>query len=89
MFNAGFFVNNGSNNAALYAVTSASGSQLTASPNTTGYVLELDRNLTQNLKLTMQYNGFYKFNGLTSNIDGMGRTPGDNNTLWMSLFVAF
>ena len=41
------------------------------------------------MKLTMQYNGFFKFNGLTSNIDGMGRSPGDNNTLWMSLFVAF
>ena len=89
IFNAGYFVNNGSNNAALYAVTSPSGSQLTASPNTTGYNLELDRNLTQNMKLTMQYNGFFKFNGLTSNIDGMGRSPGDNNTLWMSLFVAF
>jgi len=40
----------------------------------------VDRNLTQNLKLTAQYNGFFKFNGLTGNIDGLGRTPGDNNT---------
>jgi hypothetical protein len=89
IFSAGYFANNGSNNAALYAVTSPSGSQLTASPNTTGYTLELDRTITQNLKLTMQYNGFFKFNGLTQNIDGMGRTPGDNNTLWLSLFMAF
>jgi len=88
-FTAGYFVNNGSKNADLYAVTSPTGSLLTASPNTTGYTLEVDRNLTQNLKLTMQYNGFTKFNGLTSNIDGLGRTPGDNNTLWLSMFMAF
>ena len=88
-FNAGYFANNGSNNADLYAVTSPSGSQLTASPNTNGYTLELDRTLTQNLKLTMQYNGFLKFNGLTHNIDGMGRTPGDNNTLWLSMSMVF
>jgi hypothetical protein len=49
----------------------------------------VDRNLTQNLKLTAQYNGFFKFNGLTGNIDGLGRTPGDNNTLWLSMFMAF
>ncbi|MFZ0639474.1 MAG: hypothetical protein WA020_13395 [Candidatus Acidiferrales bacterium] len=65
------------------------GSQLTASPDTNGYTLEIDRTLTQNLKLTLQYNGFFKFNGLTHNIDGMGRTPGDNNTLWLSMSMAF
>jgi hypothetical protein len=88
-FTAGYFVNNGSKNADLYAVTSPTGSLLTASPNTTGYTLEVDRNLTQNLKLTAQYDGFFKFNGLTNNIDGLGRSPSDNNTLWLSMFFAF
>lgn len=88
-FTGGYFANNGSDNADLYAVTDPLGNQLTASPNTTGYTLEVTRNLTQNLKLTMQYNGFFKFNGLTGNIDGLGRTPGDNNTLWLSLFMAY
>jgi hypothetical protein len=88
-FTTGYFASDGSNNAALYAVTDPSGNLLTASPNTTGYTLEVDRNLTQNLKLTMQYNGFFKFNGLTGNIDGLGRTPSDNNTLWLSLFMAY
>jgi len=30
-----------------------------------------------------------KFNGLGSNIDGLGRKPYDNNTLWINLFFAF
>jgi hypothetical protein len=88
-FTGGYFASNGSGNAALYAVTGPSGNLLTASPDTTGYTLEVDRNITQNLKLTMQYNGFFKFNGLNGNIDGLGRTPGDNNTLWLSLFLAY
>jgi len=88
-FTGGYFANDGSSNANLYAVTGPTGGLLSASPNTTGYTLEVDRNLTQNLKLTAQYNGFFKFNGLTGNIDGLGRTPGDNNTLWLSMFMAF
>jgi hypothetical protein len=88
-FTSGFFANNGSSNADLYAVTDPAGGLLSASPNTNGYIIEVDRNLTQNLKLTAQYNGFFKFNGLTGNIDGLGRTPGDNNTFWLSMFMAF
>jgi hypothetical protein len=88
-FSAGYLLSNGSNNAALYGITSPSGAQLTAKPNTTGYVLEVDRTLTQNIVATLQYTGFTKFNGLKNNIDGLGRKPSDNNTLWLSVFFAF
>lgn len=88
-FSAGYNLSNGSNNAAIYGITSPSGALLTSSPNTTGYTLGANYLFTQNLKLMVQYNGFTKFNGLKSNIDGLGRSPSDNNTLWISLFLAY
>jgi len=88
-FSGSYFLSDGSNNADLYAISDQNGNQLTAKPNTSGYVLEVDRTLTQNVLLTAQYAGFTKFNGLTSDIDGLGRKPSDNNTLWLSVFFAF
>ena len=88
-FTGGYFVSNGSNNAALYGITDPNGNPLSAKPNTTGYELEVDRTLTQNVVASLQYTGFTKFNGLANNIDGLGRKPSDNNTLWISVFFAF
>jgi len=89
IFNAAYFSSNGNNNSALYAVADPSGNQLTASPKTSGYVLEADRLITQNVQATLQYKGFVRFNGLTNNIDGLGRSAGDNNTIWLTVFFAF
>jgi hypothetical protein len=80
---------NGSNNPALYAINTPSGDQVTASPKTTGYNFEVDRQITQNIQLMAQYRGFLTFNGVSHNIDGMGRNASDNNTLWLSVFFAF
>jgi hypothetical protein len=49
----------------------------------------VDRTLTPNVVASLQYTGFTKFNGRTGNIDGLGRKPSDNNTLWLSVFFAF
>jgi hypothetical protein len=87
-FTGSYFLSNGSSNAALYGVNDLSGNQLTAKPNTSGYILEIDRTLTQNLVASLQYTGFVRFNGLRSNIDGLGRNASDNNTLWFSIFFA-
>jgi hypothetical protein len=87
-FSAAYSQSNGSANAALYAVTGPSGNTLSSSPNTNNYVLQINHLPTQNLKLQLQYSGFTKFNGLSSNIDGLGRSPSDNNTLWFNLFFA-
>lgn len=87
-FTGGYFVSNGSNNAALYGITDANGDQISSKPNTSGYELEIDRTLTQNVIISLQYSGFTRFNGLSSNIDGLGRKPSDNNTLWISVFFA-
>jgi hypothetical protein len=88
-FTAGYLLNSGSNNAALYGITDVNGNLLTAKPNTAGYILEVNRTLTQNVIAALQYAGFNNFNGLTSNIDGLGRKPRDNNTLWLTVFFAF
>jgi hypothetical protein len=89
VFNAGYLLTNGNNNSALYAITTPSGDQVTASPKTTAYTLEVDRLITQNVQVMMQYRGFGWFNGLRHNIDGLGRNASDNNTLWVSVFFAF
>ena len=88
-FSGAYLLTNGANNAASFGVTDANGNLLSAKPNTTGYVIEVDRSLTQNVMLMAKYSGFTKVNGLTSNIDGMGRKPSNNNTLWLNLFFAF
>ncbi len=88
-FTAGYFLSNGSSNAALYGVSDPSGMQLTGKPNTSGYLLQVDRTLTQNVVASLQYTGFVRFNGLKDNIDGLGRKPSDNNTLWLTVFFAF
>ena len=88
-FTAGYLLNNGSNNAALYGITNPSGQLISNKPNTTQYELEVDRTLTQNILLMLKYTGFAKFNGRAGNIDGLGRQASDNNTLWVNFFFAF
>lgn len=89
VFNAAYFLSNGNSNTALYAVSDPAGNVLTSSPKTSGYVLEVDRLITQNFQATLQYKGFLRYNGLSNNIDGAGRSASDNNTLWLTVFFAF
>ena len=42
-----------------------------------------------NVKLGLQYNAFFRFNGASSNYDGAGRNASDNNMLYGYLWVAF
>jgi hypothetical protein len=86
---AAYFLTNGNDNTALYSVTAPSGALISASPKTSGYVLEVDRMITQNVQAMLQYKGFVKFNGLSNNIDGLRRSASDNNTLWLTVFFAF
>jgi hypothetical protein len=88
-FHTGYFLTNGNNDSMLYGVTTPSCDQVSASPRTTGYSLEIDRHLTQNVQLIAQYRGFFQVNGRRNNIDGIGRTASDDNTLWLSVFFGF
>ena len=72
----------GSTDAVLYAPGSVSGFA-NGSPNSSGWVGELDYLPWQNVKLALQYTSYHKFNGASSNYDGSGRDASDNNTLYV------
>jgi hypothetical protein len=88
-FHAGYFLTNGNTDSILYGVTTPSGNQVSTSPKTTGYTLEIDRHITQNIQLIAQYHGFFQVNGRRHNIDGIGRSASEDNTLWLSMFYGF
>ncbi len=80
------FQTTGSADAGLYG-TDSSGNAL--SPNSSGYIAELDYLPLQNVRLLLQYTGYNKFNGARQNYDGTGRNAADNNTLFADVWVAF
>ena len=88
-FSAGLIETNGNRDPVMYGVFSPSGALLSDSPKTTGYTLEVDRHITQNIQLNAQYRGLGRLNGLRHNVDGSGRDATDNNTAWVSIFFAF
>jgi hypothetical protein len=82
----GYFQTTGSADEGLYGTT-ASGDPNT--PNSNGYVVELDYLPLQNVRLLLQYTGYGKFNGARTNYDGNGRNASDNNTLFFDVWIAF
>ena len=83
------FSTTGSADATLYPSGAVTGSG-NRSPNSSGYVLELDYLPLQNVRLMLQYTGYTKFNGGKSGYDGVTtRSPRDNNTMFFDLWVAF
>jgi hypothetical protein len=81
-----YFQTTGSADEGLYGTT-ASGDP--NSPNSNGYIAELDWLPIQNLRVLLQYTGYNKFNGASTNYDGNGRNAKDNNTLFFDVWVAF
>lgn len=65
-------------------ITSANGS-----PDTDGFVGQVDYLPWLNVKLALQYTYYDKFNGATNNYDGVGRNAADNNSLYLMLWYAF
>ena len=80
----------------MYAPGSLSGFN-NGSPDSNGYILQLEYvpfgKLNSplrpwlNLRLGLQYTGYSKFNGGSSNYDGAGRSASDNNTLFAFFWV--
>lgn len=60
-----------------------------ASPGSTWGNVEIDYLPWLNVKLGLQYNAFFRFNGASSNYDGAGRNASDNNMLYGYLWIAF
>ena len=87
-FTAGFFSVAGSADALLYFSDPVAGSRLNR-PDSAGFILEADLYAWQNAMLTLQYTLYTRFNGGASDYDGFGRDASDNNSLYLSLWIAF
>ncbi len=82
------FVTRGSSDPVLYAPASISGSN-TGSPDSSGFVFEVDYLPLENVKASLQYVVYDKFNGGRSNYDGSGRDASDNNTIYLVLWLMY
>jgi len=94
----GYFSTTGSGDPTLYppggptttgasiagTVTSANGS-----PDTRGWIGEIDYLPWLNTKLSLQYTKYTKFNGGSGNYDGAGRNASDNDTLYLLLWFSY
>jgi hypothetical protein len=68
------------------------------SPDTRGYILQLEyvplgkkdswAGPWVNIRLGLQYTGYLKFNGGTSNYDGDGRSARQNNSIFLFYWMA-
>jgi hypothetical protein len=84
----GYFNTMGSTDTLLYPAAPVTGSA-NYSPNTSGYITEVNYLPWLNVKLQLQYVAYEKFNGLKTNYDGTGRNASDNNTLYALVWLNY
>ena len=92
------FNTNGSANRLMFAPGPVSGSA-SGAPTTGGYTARLEwipfgkigsfASPWVNLRMGLQYTGYWRFNGGSTNYDGFGRSASDNNTLFLYTWLAF
>ena len=87
----GYFLTTGNSDEALYGgVTDVNtGLSVSNKPDNRGYIAEIDYNPRANVRIALQYIGYTKWDGALHNIDGNGRSPHDNNTLFLNTWFAF
>ena len=78
----GWFMTSGTTDPLLYAPAALTGSA-NGSPRSAGYIANFSWWPLQNVDLAVQYTGFTRFNGGSTNYDGSGRNAGDNNTTYL------
>ena len=86
---AAYFRTTGTADDALYNSGEPVTGSATGSPNTSGYVFELDWLPKRDIRLAAQYTAYDKFNGARSDYDGFGRSARDNNTLYLIAWLMF
>ena len=94
----GIFDISGTRDATLYSPSDVSGSA-NGSPDSRGYIVQIEYvpfgKMTSwgrpwvNVRMGVQYTGYIKFNGGTSNYDGSGRSASQNNSLFLFYWLAF
>jgi len=87
----------GTRDSDLFEAEEGGGSR-TGKPNTSGYILQADwtpfgkedspNSPWMNLRVGLQYTGYFKFNGASHDYDGFGRDASDNNTVYGFIAVA-
>ena len=94
----GLFDTDGTTNHLLYQPGAVFGNA-SGSPHTSGYRVQLDwipfgksgswGSPWVNLRLGLQYTGYWRYNGGSSNYDGFGRSASDNDQLFVMAWLAF
>jgi hypothetical protein len=85
----GFFDTSGSADALVYPNDGSVNGSVAGSPDSRGYILELDYLPFLNTKLSLQYVGYSTFNGGGTDYAGIGRAASDNNTLYVLCWINF
>jgi hypothetical protein len=85
----GYFSTSGSSDALLYEPGAPLDGFAHNSPDSDGWIGELDWVPYQNTKLALQYTLYTKFNGGNNNYDGDGRDASDNDTLYILGWINF
>ena len=88
-----YFSTTGSADNVLYPATAAGEpgviTSANGSPDTRGWIAEVNYLPWLNVKLSLQYTWYSKFNGADKNYDGVGRNASDNDTLYLLLWLAY
>lgn len=85
----GYFSTTGSSDELLYPQGAPVVGFANNSPDSKGWIAELNWVPYQNTKFVLQYTWYDKFNGGTTNYDGLGRNASDNDTLYILGWINF
>jgi hypothetical protein len=85
---AAMFSTTGNGDPLLYAPAALTGSR-NGRPNTSGYIAQVAYWPVQNIDINLNYTGYLKFNGASTNYDGANRNASDNNTVYIALWLNF
>ncbi len=84
----GWFDTTGTADSKLFSAAPVSGS-LNGDPHSTGYIFNASWWPAQNVDVALQYTGYTRFNGGSTNYDGSGRNASSNNALYALLWFVF
>jgi hypothetical protein len=87
--NVGYFSNSGNSDDLLYNTGESIVGSANGSPDSRGYIVELNWLPLPQYRIVAQYTGYTKFNGAANNYDGMGRNAKDNNAFYLLAWLMF
>jgi hypothetical protein len=84
-----YFRTTGSTDNGLYNTGQPITGSAAGSPNSSGYIFEVDWLPRRDMRLALQYTAYREFNGAGSNYDGFGRNAKDNDALYCVAWLMF